>query len=411
MSRDQALTSAPARAAGAKSAEEDRDAKISIAFVNSIFVKRDAISNTLFDRVQYAARHRNEFDYKVYCYASDYPRFNVEIVHNPGHIVRTPGFLNADIVVVEFGIYHDLFDVVLCDTGAPKLVSYHNVTSSSLFEPGTKRELCERSELQGWNLRFADFVVCNSGFTRTEAIGYGVDPARTAVIAPSVPLIRRPEIFKAADGPVTMLCVGRIVPQKGLLDLIRALDLLSRTDLPPWRLDVVGTMKFSDPVYIRQLRDAIARSGFDDRVRFLGELDEEALSRAFAEAHVVVSPSHHEGFGVPVIEGLATGCVIVCSDAGSLPEVAGEFGHVFKCGDSDELARALMYVLMDMRPYKGPPKYRVGARILGEREYYEAAASYVRPFLPDAAVEAFYGVVRRMVADRKASACNETKKN
>ncbi|WP_294534530.1 glycosyltransferase family 4 protein [uncultured Rhodoblastus sp.] len=377
--------------------------KISIAFVNSIFLRRDAISNTLHDRVQFAAAHRDLFDYKVFCYASDYPTLNVEIVRNAGDIIQSPDFRNADIVVVEFGIYHDLFDVVLCETRAAKLVSYHNVTSSWLFEPGDKRQLCERSEAQGWNLAFADFVVCNSRFTLEQAKAYGVDLSRTRVIAPSVPATGGWRVEKDPDGPVVLLCVGRLVAQKGILDLVKALEILSHVELPAWRLHVVGAMKFSDPAYVRLLRREIEDAGLQDCVHFLGELDETEIRRAFAQAHVLAAPSHHEGFGVPVIEGLASGCVVVCSDAGALPEVAGEFGNIYPCGDRRALAKLLIRVLSDLRPRQGEAKYRVGARVLSEAEYYAAAEAYVAPFLPKTAVAEFYGVVRDLVAQKRGA--------
>jgi glycosyltransferase involved in cell wall biosynthesis len=101
-----------------------------------------------------------------------------------------------------------------------------------------------------------------------------------------------------------------------------------------------------------------------------------------------------------VIEGLASHCVVVCSDAGSLPEVAGEFGHVFKCGDAAEMARALMRVLLDLRPFTGPPVYRVGLHQMNAEEYYAAADTYVQPFLPEAAVKAFYDIVKQQASQR-----------
>jgi glycosyltransferase involved in cell wall biosynthesis len=379
------------------------DEKISIVFINSIFVKRDAISNTICDRVRFASSNYKFFKYKVYCYTTDYPHLNVELIHNVSDIVKSREFLEADIIVIEFGVYHDLFDLVLCETKGAKIVSYHNVTSSWLFEPGPKRQLCERSELQSWNLSFSDFVVCNSKFTLEEALTYGVDQTKAAIIAPSVQVFGRPGMTKSKTQPLTMLFVGRLVPQKGILDLLKALELISTTGLPQWRLNVVGAMKFSDPGYVNQLQDEIYRANLTDFVHFLGELSEAEIGAQFAEADIVVMPSYHEGFGVPVIEGLASHCVVVCSDAGSLPEVAGEFGHIFKCGDHRDLARKLLRVINDLRPLRGSAKYRVGSRVLSETEYGEAADRYVKPFLPEAAVNAFFDIVRKLVAERRAA--------
>jgi glycosyltransferase involved in cell wall biosynthesis len=60
-----------------------------------------------------------------------------------------------------------------------------------------------------------------------------------------------------------------------------------------------------------------------------------------------VSPERYSGFGLPVLEAMARGCPVVVSDAGSLPEVAGEAGVVVPVGDVDALVNALASITDD----------------------------------------------------------------
>jgi glycosyltransferase involved in cell wall biosynthesis len=71
------------------------------------------------------------------------------------------------------------------------------------------------------------------------------------------------------------------------------------------------------------------------------------LARLYREASVLVMPSLYEGFGLPVLEAMAAGTPVVCSDAPAVAEVAGEAAIICRAGDSRELADGLIRVLTD----------------------------------------------------------------
>ena len=87
---------------------------------------------------------------------------------------------------------------------------------------------------------------------------------------------------------------------------------------------------------LRQLAGELAL-----RVRFTGPVDEAELLALYAGARAVLVPSLHEGFGLPAVEGLATGLPVLVSDRGSLPEVAGRAGEVLRADDPLVWAQAL----------------------------------------------------------------------
>ena len=78
------------------------------------------------------------------------------------------------------------------------------------------------------------------------------------------------------------------------------------------------------------------------RLRYLGRVPEEVLSALYHECFAVVLPSRFEGFGFPVLEAMDAGAPVVCSDAGSLPEVAGDAALLFPSGNADALVACMV---------------------------------------------------------------------
>ncbi len=84
-----------------------------------------------------------------------------------------------------------------------------------------------------------------------------------------------------------------------------------------------------------------------ERVVFLADVDDHILVELYRRARLLLFPSLYEGFGMPVLEAMSMGCPVVCSDGGSLPEVAGQAALVAKVGDVKTLAGHCRAVLTD----------------------------------------------------------------
>jgi glycosyltransferase involved in cell wall biosynthesis len=91
----------------------------------------------------------------------------------------------------------------------------------------------------------------------------------------------------------------------------------------------------------------IAASGLDRQVRFLGYIPRAEVPALYRGAAALVFPSLFEGFGMPVLEAMATGCPVVCSNTTSLPEIAGDAALMVDPNDPDALAGALHRVLTE----------------------------------------------------------------
>lgn len=133
-----------------------------------------------------------------------------------------------------------------------------------------------------------------------------------------------------------LVFLGRLTQDKGLAVLFEALRLLRDGDAAR-RLTVIGGGP--DRAALEQ---RAVELGVDDAVRWLGVLSGEPLARELARHRTVVVPSLcREAFGIVVLEGLACGCEIVCSDHGGLPEAAGGLAELCPPGNVARLAAAL----------------------------------------------------------------------
>jgi len=141
----------------------------------------------------------------------------------------------------------------------------------------------------------------------------------------------------------TILYVGRSDPYKNLTVLIESLALL-RTHLPfPVRLKIIGP---PDPRYPEAGR-RVGELGLQDAVSWAGYQAGEALIRDYQQADAVVLPSQYEGFGFPVVEGMACGTPVICSDIPVLREIGGEAAVYTALGSAPALADGIRDVLTD----------------------------------------------------------------
>lgn len=140
-------------------------------------------------------------------------------------------------------------------------------------------------------------------------------------------------------GARVVLCVAQKRPYKNLHSLVRALAELDD--------DVMLVLPGSPTDYEQQLRALASELGVDARVRFPDWLSDEDLAGLYALSAVFALPSLIEGFGLPVLEAMARGVPVVCSDVSALPEVAGDAALRFDPESQHEVTAALRRVLDD----------------------------------------------------------------
>jgi len=152
----------------------------------------------------------------------------------------------------------------------------------------------------------------------------------------------RPRHFEPGR-PARLLCVGRSDPYKNLVGLIRAMAIVRDRSPFPVELQIAGPRDERYPEAPR----LSGQLGLHDIVHWMGFLEDDRLLAAYQSADLLVQPSLYEGFGLPVIEAMACGTPVVCSHAGSLPEVAGDAARMIDPNDPDDLADGILHVLQD----------------------------------------------------------------
>jgi glycosyltransferase involved in cell wall biosynthesis len=93
----------------------------------------------------------------------------------------------------------------------------------------------------------------------------------------------------------------------------------------------------------------IAEMGLKDKVRVLGYLPYEKLPVLYNLARLTVFPSLFEGFGMPVLEAMACGCPVACSNVTSIPEVAGDAARYFDPNSPEQIAQTILSLWDDER--------------------------------------------------------------
>lgn len=140
---------------------------------------------------------------------------------------------------------------------------------------------------------------------------------------------------------VSLFYIGNISWEKGVFDTLEATRRLRDQTTVPFRVFLAGP--FNDAQEEQHVRTAMAQSGLEEVVTFLGTVCGEAKRAAFLRADVFVLPSYSEGIPQSMLEAMAYGLPVVVSNVGGIPEVVrdGREGRIIRPGDVDGLCAAL----------------------------------------------------------------------
>jgi glycosyltransferase involved in cell wall biosynthesis len=199
-------------------------------------------------------------------------------------------------------------------------------------------------------VRRSDRVIVDSQSTRRdlmELLGTSEDridvaPLGLGAVKRSDPL-PEPELRQLLDlgDRAVVLSLSAKRPHKNLLALIDAVALIPAERRPLLVLPGYPT------AHETELRERAHTLGLVDDVRFLGWLSVKELEGLWSLAAAFVYPSLYEGFGLPVLEAMARGVPVACSNASSLPEVAGDAAVMFDPRDESAIASAVENLLSD----------------------------------------------------------------
>lgn len=269
------------------------------------------------------------------------------------------GVLNVDILKrdmrkVEVDLIHHPFTVMSpLGSGIPGVLTFWDMQHEFFPEFFNRLELRKRRQIYPASAREAERIIVSSGFTGECLVErYGVAKEKIEVIptgyGSEYRVIDDPEGVQqirnkyGLDRPF-LFYPAATWPHKNHKNLLAALKILKESYQFDGDLLLSGIAMQSHS----EIMVEAERLGLSGNVRLLGYLPSGDLPYLYNCARMMVFPSLFEGFGIPLVEAMACGCPVACSNTTSLPEVAGDAGAFFDPQKPDQIAETIWSVWDD----------------------------------------------------------------
>jgi glycosyltransferase involved in cell wall biosynthesis len=236
---------------------------------------------------------------------------------------------------------------------APIVVSVHDVSYLEHPEYFTAFRSTQLRLTVKRTVRAASCVLTPSEFSKRRILdAYQLPEEKVVVLPNGVSSVFHPVAREVAQRGMRtslprapfILSVSDLQPRKNHLGLIQAFeDLIEAHPRLPHHLLVVG----KETWYAPTVRTAAKKSRVADRIHFTGFVDDEELRRLYAACDLFVYPSFYEGFGLPILEAMACGRAVACSNTSAMPEVADSAALLFDPHSRRELVFAMRDLLLN----------------------------------------------------------------
>lgn len=313
---------------------------------------------------------------------------NIAAPFSFSNVVIVPGISKNPIfrLAVQFPILSKRYEldylhvqyVLPLFLGNKGVVSLHDILFESFPEFFGKLFVLRSRLLMRWSAKRANKIFTISTFSKDDISSrYRIHKEKIDLVYCGVDTRR---FYPGTDGQECLasrglvskgylLTVGRIDPRKNLAGLVQAYDLTSK-DVP---LVIVG----QDGLRSNELYREIEERGLSQNVIVIKDVGDDELVALYRHAQIFVFPSFSEGFGLPVLEAMASGVPTIVSNTTSLPEVAGEAAVLVDPKNVNELGEALS-LLMSSLELRG--SLREKGIIQAQKFNWESSANLVAQF-------------------------------
>lgn len=257
------------------------------------------------------------------------------------------------LIIYHHAVYWRLGEEILNTIRCPVVMKYHNITPAGFFRKYDRdnyhatlagssqtRRLIEMPHM----VRF----IGASAFNVRDLVRLGVPPEKTGVIAPYHCIEEfkqatiNPTLHAELEGnDLSILFVGRVVPNKGFEHLIRVINRYVEIYGTGISLNIVGSLARQDPRYNRKLQRLVNRYKLGSVINFRGKVGLNDIHTLYRYSDVFLLMSEHEGFCVPILEAQSLGLPVVALNRCAVPETLGEEQILLNEPDPDAFAAAI----------------------------------------------------------------------
>jgi glycosyltransferase involved in cell wall biosynthesis len=233
----------------------------------------------------------------------------------------------ADFDLVHAHGYHHTAALVSCHyakkSQTPFILTAHDLTIASSLPADAQNiyTLYERT-FGRYMIKNSAGLIALTDDQATQLVERGADPLKITIIPNGIELEKyekqntrddAPLRYGLSQGDKVLLFVGRLIERKGIQDIVSILPQILEV-YPETKLVITG----EDYGYKRQLEDLVAHHNLDTNVTFTGTVSEQELRHLYRRANMFILPSRMEGFGITLLEAMASGTLCI---AYSLPSV------------------------------------------------------------------------------------------
>jgi glycosyltransferase involved in cell wall biosynthesis len=264
------------------------------------------------------------------------------------------------IDVVHYPYFDPFFITLPLIRKHPTVVTIHDLTPLVFpehFPAGLKGRF--RWKIQKHNARNVDMIIADSQASKEDIVKIiDANPSKVEVtyLAPgeefqkkAVSIKEKIELHKKYNLLDTfILYVGDVTWNKNVPAIIQA-ALKAKVPLVMVGKSLVQEDFDKNNPWNKDLVEVQNLCGSNKTVQRLGFVPTEDLVKLYNMASLFIMPSHYEGFGLPVIEAMQSGCPVITSKGGSLAEVAGQAAYYVNDKDIDSISQGILEVYNDRK--------------------------------------------------------------
>lgn len=280
--------------------------------------------------------------------------FRMVIERSPSYSIRELMALSWRLFRLKVDLYHSTHYVLPAIVPCRAVVTIHDIIHLLYpeFLPSTlaffyAQRMIRRSLSRG------DRIIAVSQNTKTDLMDYfKVDGRKIRVVYSGVTDRYRKNLSDSEisawleefgiDQPY-LLFVGNPKPHKNLDNVVKA--YARSLEIFDYEADLVCVGDREGMEF--KVRQRAEQLGLKNRIRLVGHVPEEALPALYQGATLFVFPTLYEGFGLPVIEAMASGVPVITSKTSALREIAEGYGHLVNPLDVEEIAKAMAQCMAD----------------------------------------------------------------